>query len=142
MDLVSAESLSLGLRAGLRHNPAMFLPHDLDYRILRLGGFNLVGRFPGHLRLSHALILFHPIVDGIVIHLLILRHIPATLWVNIVAEHILSVDITTDHRVDIAHAIGMKSWLAEVGRERGVWEPPGGALEVLSGGVWPHFLFG
>ena len=67
-----------------------------------------------HLWLSQTVILCEGLLNCIGIHLLIAGHVLSTLWVHIMSQHVLAVDVATYHRVCVGFTIGMKSWLSKV----------------------------
>lgn len=73
--------------------------------------------FPRQLGLSLPVVLPEALLEGGIVDLLVLREVAATLWVHIVRKHILPVDITTDHWVRVALAVGVEGRLAEVSSE-------------------------
>ena len=63
-----------------------------------------------------------------------LRLITARVRINIVSEQELTVHRATVSWLRVAITICVESWLAEVSRERGVWQPPRALLQLF------HFI--
>jgi hypothetical protein len=69
-----------------------------------------------------------------------LRKVAATLRVDIVRKHVLTVDIPSINRIYICHTIRMEGWLSKIGSEGRVRQPSCGSLEVFSRRVRLHLL--
>lgn len=88
-------------------------------------------RLPRELWLPLPVVFHQALLQRSLVHLLILGEVAATLWVDVVGQHVLPVDVTSHHWVRVALSISVEGRLPEVSSEGRVWEPPGGALVVL-----------
>lgn len=77
----------------------------------------------GDARHTHAFSVDEALGQRRVVNLLVHWWIFTALSIDVVREQVLTVVDATDRWIYIAFAVGVKSWLAEVSGERGVWEP-------------------
>ena len=84
----------------------------------------------GDLRHSHSLSFNDAGLEGVVIDLLVEGWIVTALSVDVVSQKIMTIVDATDCRFDVALAVRVESWLAEVGCESAIWEPSRGIQEI------------
>ena len=66
-----------------------------------------------------------------VVHLLVLGQVVSALRVDVVAQHVLPVDRASHWGVRVALSVGVESWFAQIGHERGIREPSGSAIKCV-----------
>lgn len=88
------------------------------------------------------MILSETVLKSVLVSLLVVGLVDSTFRVHTVREHVVAVDVTSYCWVRVAHTVCMEGWLAKVGGEGRVGEPPCGAFEVVSGRVNLNFVLG
>jgi len=91
----------------------------------------------GNLWHAHAFSLCAALLQSSVVHLLVKRRMVATLGVDVMREQVLTIVDATDNRLDVAFAVSMEGWFAEVGGEGGVRKPSCGVVELRA--TFIHF---
>lgn len=66
-----------------------------------------------------------------IIHLLVLWKVVTALWVNVMTEHILSIDGTSYRWLSVSLTISMEGWFTQVGHERRVWQPSCSTVKLV-----------
>ena len=144
VDFISSEPLSKGFWTWLGHDrvSAILFTFSVNNRIFRFGCLNLISWFTGHFWLSHAFIFLHAVIESVSVNLLILRHVFATFRINIMSEHVLTVNISSDNWIYISHTICMKSRFSEISCKSRIREISCGSLVIASSWIRPYFLLG
>ncbi len=109
----------------------LFITLGFDHGIFRFRCLNLICWFSRHFRLSHPIIFLHTILKGIFVYLLILRHILSTFRINIMSQHIMSIQVSTNNRLNISHAICVECRLSKICSKCRIWKPSCWSFEVL-----------
>ena len=78
----------------------------------------------------HTLGLLEASLESRVVNLLIRWRVVAALSVDIVSQHVLSIVDSADGWLDVTLAVGMESWLSEIGDEGRVRQPASGVVEI------------
>jgi hypothetical protein len=100
---------------------------------------DVFSNFAWKIWLSHTIIGTHALSQSCIIDLLILRWVLSAFRIDIVCQHIVSIDITTDSGISVSLSIEMKSRFPEVSDKSRVRQPSSSRVQFINSFI--HVLF-